>query len=36
VSYSTSVLINAPIDLVWSRLIDVERWPENARRSEVV
>jgi hypothetical protein len=28
-SYAASVTIHAPLDLIWSNLIDVEHWPES-------
>ena len=29
-SYATSVTIHAPADIIWSHMIDVERWPESS------
>jgi uncharacterized membrane protein len=27
-NFETTIEVNAPLDLVWSRMIDVRRWPE--------
>ncbi len=29
-SYQTSVIVHAPLERVWSELIDVERWPASS------
>lgn len=28
-SYARSITINAPIEVVWAKVVDVERWPES-------